>query len=378
VSVLPAPGVISLARGIPAPELFPVAGLAEASRRSFERHGATALNYGPPGGFGPLQEWIAGRHATEPGRVLISPGSWTLLAILVRALVRPPAPVLVEAPSYDRMNSLLLRTGAPVIPVGRGPAGLDFDALERALAAGPRPAFFYTMPTFHNPTGTTLAWPDRDRLADLAIRHELLLIEDDPYGLLRFSGPSPPSVHSLLEARGAGHLGIFISSFSKTIAPGLRVGYGVLPVSLVPQVAAMALDTYVSPPLWPQAEVYEFLAAGFWPAHLTRIRELLRLRRDALVRQLSRRLAGLASWTTPDGGYFLWLEFPAGLSAIDLHGDCERNGVTFVPGPGFFTDGGGETGARLSFSFPSIPDITEGADRLAAAVRARLAAAGGG
>lgn len=376
MSVLPAPGSISFARGIPAPEMFPTGELAEASRRAFRVHSATALNYGAPGGFGPLQEWIADLHGAAPGRVVISPGSWTLLALLVRVLVRTGRPVLVEAPSYDRMTSLLRRTGAPIAAIRRGRDGLDLAALEDYLRTGERPAFLYVMPTFHNPTGTTLSAPDRERLVDLAISRELLLIEDDPYGPLRFAGESPPSLRSLLEARGAGHLSVFTSSFSKIVAPGLRVGYGVLPESLVDPVAAIALETYVSPPMWPQAEVYEFLAAGFLPPHLIRIRELLRLRRDALVERLGAGLDGLARWTSPDGGYFLWLELPPGVGAVDLHADCERAGVTFVPGPGFFVDDGGENEARLSFSFPGPADIRTGADRLVAAVRGRLAAVG--
>jgi 2-aminoadipate transaminase len=204
-----------------------------------------------------------------------------------------------------------------------------------------------------------------------------MLIEDDPYGLLRFDGESPPSLRSLLEARGAGRLSVLVSSFSKVIAPGLRVGYGVLPEHLVQGVAGAALDAYVSPPLWPQAEVYEFLAAGFLPAHLARIRELLRLRRDALVAGLADGLDGCAAdWLTPDGGYFVWLELPRQLSAADLLTDCERAGVTFLPGAGFFIDGGGENSARLSFSFPSVGEVSVGADRLAAAARGRLASPG--
>ncbi|MGH3273399.1 MAG: PLP-dependent aminotransferase family protein [Streptosporangiaceae bacterium] len=381
MSILPVPGVISFARGVPAPEMFPVDELAEASRRAFSKHSETALNYGAPGGFPPLQEWIARQHAAQPGQVVISPGSWALLAILVRALARPGAPVLMEAPSYDRMTSVLRRTGARVVPVRHGLDGLDLDELEDVLQgclrASQRPAFFYVMPSFHNPTGTTMSGPDRERLADLAIRHDLLLIEDDPYGLLRWDGEVPASLRDLLMARGAGHLSIFTSSFSKTVAPGLRVGYGVLPDALVSSVATMALDAYVSPPLWPQAVVYEFLAAGFLPPHLARIRDLLRLRRDALAGRLGAGLDGLARWSMPDGGYFLWLELPCGLSAVDLHADCERAGVTFVPGPGFFTAGGGQNAARLSFSYPSAGDIRAGADRLVAAVRGRLVSAGG-
>jgi DNA-binding transcriptional MocR family regulator len=377
MSVLAEAGMISFARGIPAPEMFPADELAEAAQRAFARHRATALNYGPPAGFAPLREWIAAEHGAAPGQIVITPGSYILLTFLVRVLLDAPGPVVVEVPSYDGAVSLRGSTARRILPVRRDETGLDFARLEHYLATGERPAFCYLLPTFHNPTGTTLATADRERLVDLAIGHDLLLVEDDPYGRLRFAGAEPPSLRSLLVARGAGELSVFMSSFSKVVAPGLRVGYGVLPERLAQRVAAVALDTYVSPPLWPQAEIYEFLAGGFLPAHLSRIRELLRLRRDALVTRLAAGLDGAgARWSNPDGGYFVWLELPAQLSAADLLADCERAGVTFVPGPGFFADGGGASSARLCFSFHDVEDIAAGADRLVAAARGRLVGVG--
>jgi 2-aminoadipate transaminase len=274
------------------------------------------------------------------------------------------------------MNLMLARAGAQVTPIGRGREGLEFDALESALETGPPPAFFYVMPTLHNPTGTTLAMADRERLTELAIRHDLVVLEDDPYGLLTFDGPIFPSVRELLEARGAGHLSVFISSFSKIIAPGLRVGYAVVPEALVGPVTAVALETYVSPPLWPQAEVYEFLAAGFLPPQLARIRLLLRARRDALLERLRVGLEGRARWTVPVGGYFTWLEVPEHIRMTDVLADCESAGVSFVVGSGFFDGPGGEHAARLSFSYPDVDDIRIGADRLVAAVQRRLVTAG--
>lgn len=375
MSVLPGSGIISFARGVPSPELFPVRELEEASRLAFQKHSAIGLNYGPPAGFRPLQEWLGDLYAVAPGRIVITPGSYTFLALLSRVLVTS-GPVLVEAPAYDRMISMLRRAGAQIVPIGRSGDGIDLGALEKYLATAgrtDRPAFLYVMPSFHNPTGTTMPVPDRERLADLAIRHELLLVEDDPYGQLRFDGESPTSLHSLLTARGAGHLTVFASSFSKIIAPGLRVGYGVLPEHLAGPVTGAAAEAYVSPPMWPQAVAYEFLAAGFLPAHLVRAREMLRQRRDTLVGRLDAGLSGHARWSVPDGGYFLWLELPEQLRSADLLEDCERDGVTFVPGADCFPDGsGGQNAARLSFSFPSLGDIAVGTDRLTAAARRRL------
>jgi 2-aminoadipate transaminase len=375
VPLLPGPGVVALARGVPAPEMFPVRELAEASRLAFRDHSATALNYGPPAGFRPLQEWLGDHHGVPPGRVVITPGSYILLTLLLRVLAGR-GPVLVEAPAYDRMISLLRqgRSTGRVVAIDRGADGLDLAALERYLeTAATPPSFLYVMPTFHNPTGTTMPAPDRGRLADLAVRHGLLLVEDDPYGQLGFDGEPPASMRDVLGARGAGHLGIYASSFSKIVAPGLRVGYGIVPEHLAGPVDQAAMDAYVSPPLWPQAVVLEFLAAGFLPAHLARIRTMLRERRDALVSGLDSGLAGQARWSVPDGGYFLWLELPARLRSAALLPDAERAGVTFVPGPGFFADGRGENAARLSFSFPSVSDIRTGADRLTEVVRRRLA-----
>ena len=363
--------MISFARGIPSPDLFPVGELAEASRRAFAKHSDTALNYGPPAGFRPLAERLGNRHGVAPGRVVITPGSYILLTLLVRVLAGS-GPVLVEAPAYDRVNSLLRQEGARVAVIPHNGHGVDLAALDGHLAAGDVPAFLYVMPTVHNPTGTTMAPPDRERLADLAVRHGLLLVEDDPYGQLRFGGEPVTPLHGLLEARGAGHLAVFASSFSKTVAPGLRVGYGVLPEQLAGPVTEAALETYVSPPMWPQAVVHEFLAAGFLPGHLARVRAMLRERRDALTGALEAGLGGQARWDTPDGGYFLWLELPGDLRSDDLLADCERAGVTFAPGPGFFYDGGGERYARLCFSFPSLDDIRVGADRLTAAARRLL------
>jgi 2-aminoadipate transaminase len=376
VSVPPGSGVISFARGVPSPDLLPARELAEASRRAFERHSATALNYGPPAGFRPLAERLGDLHGTAPGRILITPGSYILLTLLTRVLAGR-GPVLIEVPAYDRMNSLLRQAGAEVAAVPRRGDGIDLAALEHSLTtAGRRPAFLYAMPTVHNPTGTTTPLPDRERLADLAVRHNLLVVEDDPYGQLRFGGELVPSLHSLLEARGAGHLAVFASSFSKIVAPGLRVGYGVLPEQLAGPVTRAAQETYVSPPLWPQAVVEEFLAAGFLPAHLDRIRAELRQRRDALTERLEAGLGGQARWTVPDGGYFLWLELPEGLRSADLLTDCEQAGVTFAPGAGFCCRGGGEHSARVCFSSAGPGDIRTGADRLTAAARRRLSRAG--
>ncbi len=364
-SILPAPGVISLARGIPAPETFPVEELAQCSARALERHGQVVLNYGDPQGFGPLCEWLAERHGVTPEQILITPGSIMGLSFVSRALLEGSRRVAVEAPCYDRMIALLDRLGAEVIPIARSSVGLDLDGLRRAFGSRSRPAFLYVLPTFHNPMGLTLTLGEREALVDLAIELELVVVEDDPYGLLRVEGETLPQLHELLCRRDADHLAVHLSSFSKTVSPGMRVGYVVAPVSLIGRLRALATATYVSPPLLAQAELYEYLCAGYLEPHLAYLQSFLRARRDALLEVFGERMPRNARWTRPEGGYFLWLDLPPSIDAATLAQRSAAGGVTIVPGSGFFPGSGGEYGARLSFSFPSVEEIRTGAARLA-------------
>jgi 2-aminoadipate transaminase len=370
MSVLPEAGTVSLARGIPAPSMLPVEALAEAARRAAEHHGGIAFNYGDPAGFAPLREWIAERHGVTPSRVVVTPGSLVVLHLLVRRLLPHRGRAIVEAPTYDRMLHLLRAAKADIATVDRTDEGLDVDALRDLLERGPRADFLYVLPTFHNPTGRTLSRQAREQLADLVIERRLTVIEDDAYGLLRLDGEPQPSLHTLLAERGGSELAVFMSSFSKSVAPGLRVGYAVVPDHLAEPLTALALSLYVSPPLFAQAQLFEFLASGRLDAHLEAVRELLRARRDALHDVLTSRLAGEARWTRPEGGYFLWLELLGPLDAATLAARARAAGVTFVPGAGFFAASGGERSARLSFSHPSVPEVRWAAERLAAAIAA--------
>ena len=369
MSVLPGEGVISLARGVPSPDMFPLERLAESARRAVEVHGRTALNYGPPAGFGPLREWLGARHGVAPERILVTPGSMIGLNFLVGHVVGAGGRAAVESPTYDRMLHALGVLGADVVTVDRGDDGLDLDALRRLVTQGSRPSLLYVLPTFHNPTGRTLTLEQRHGLVELALEHDLLVFEDDPYGLLRVEGEPLPYVHELLRAAGGDHLAVFASSFSKSVAPGLRVGYLVLPEALVAPLEAVALRTYVSPPLLPQAQLYEFLASGSFEPHLTFLQAFLRVRRDALLGVLAEEMPDGVTWTRPDGGYFLWLELPGGIDAGELNERAQAAGVTFVPGAGFFTGGRGRNTARLAFSFPPAGEVREGAHRLSKLVR---------
>jgi 2-aminoadipate transaminase len=354
---------ISFARGVPAPECLPVEELADCARAAIERDGRSVLSYGPGGGYGPLREWIAQRHGVEPSRVVVTSGSLQGFVFLVEQLVGPGARVLVEEPTYDRPLKILARLGADVVPVPMDDDGLLPDALERALDEGEKPAFLYTIATFQNPTGRTLSEERRRRVVELARAHELLVLEDDPYALVRYEGEPPPT---LFELEGGTNVA-YASSFSKTIAPGVRVGYFVLPPELAAQVEALAVSTYISPPFMTQATVNEFLRRGDFEPNLERVNGLLRSRRDAMLEALEEHMPEGATWSRPEGGYFVWLDLPG--DAPDL-ARAEEAGVTFVKGSDFFVGGrGGERSMRLAFSFVSPAEIAEGVERLASLLR---------
>jgi 2-aminoadipate transaminase len=353
---------ISFARGVPAPECLPVSELADCARAALERDGRTALSYGPGGGYGPLREWIAERHAVEPGRVLLTNGSLQGFVFLAERL-GAAGRVLVEGPTYDRPLKVLRRLGVEVVDVPLDEEGLDPDALEQELDAGAA-SFLYTIPTFQNPSGLTLARERRQRLAELAQERGLLILEDDPYGLVRFEGEAQPTLFELAGGEGV----IYCSSFSKTVAPGVRVGYFVLPTALAGELEQQANATYITPVMLAEATVYEFLRRGAFERNLERVCGLLRDRRDAMLAALEREVGGgEARWSRPEGGYFLWLDLPGSTAANDLLGRAAERGVTFVPGVDFFLPGrGGESAARLAFSFVSPAEIDEGVRRLAA------------
>lgn len=341
---------ISLARGVPAPECLPLAELADCARAAIDSDGETVLSYGPGGGYPLLREWIGERHGVDAGRVVLTNGSLQGFQFLA-GLLAPNGPVLVEAPTYDRPLKILASVEAEVIPTP-----LDDEA---TVSSG---AFLYTIPTFQNPTGRTLPLDRRKRLAKLA-KGGLLILEDDPYGLVRFEGKALPSVFEL----AGGENVVYSSSFSKTVAPGLRVGYLVLPEQLAREVESAAASAYITPALLSQATVYAFLRRGKLAPSLERVCGLLRDRRDAMIFALERHLPE-ATWTVPEGGYFLWLDLPGRVQTAELRAE----GVTFVPGTDFFAGPGGESALRLAFSYESPAAIEEGVRRLASAVRAAM------
>jgi len=353
---------ISFARGAPSPECLDVGLLSECASAALERDGRTILSYGTGGGYEPLRELLAERHGVEPGRIFLTVGG--LQGFVFYAAVQlglRPGRVLVEAPTYDRPLKVLRQHGAEVVALPMDEEGLDPDALEAELARGGEISFLYTIPTFQNPSGRTLGESRRRRIAELAKAHDLDVLEDDPYGLVRYEGEAPPSLHAL----EGGDRVTFTSSFSKTAAPGLRVGWFVVPEAMRAAYDDRAVSTYISPPLLPQAIVHELLSRGAFEPNLERIQGILGAQRDAMLAALGRELDGRATWSRPEGGYFLWLDFGEGIDTAALLARAAEAGVTFVRGADFFPDGGGESAARLAFSYEPPERIADGVHLLA-------------
>jgi DNA-binding transcriptional MocR family regulator len=357
---------ISFARGAPTPECLDPELVSDCVRVALERDGRTILSYGTGGGYGPLRELLAERHGVAPGRVFLTTGGLQGFVYYAAVqLARRPGRVLVEGPTYDRPLKLLGWQGADVVALQMDEEGLEPDALERELARGGDVSFLYTIPTFQNPSGRTLGAGRRRRLAELAAEHGLDVLEDDPYGLVRYEGEAPPSLHAL----EGGERVSFTTSFSKTVAPGLRVAYFVVPADLAAAYDERAVSTTISPPLLPQAAIHELIVRGAFEPNLERVRGLLRARRDAMLEALEAGLSGRARWSRPEGGYFLWLELDEGVDAGELLGRATEAGVTFVKGADFFPRGsGGRNAARLAFSYESPERIAEGVALLAALV----------
>ena len=354
---------ISFARGAPAPECLDAELLASCATAALERDGATILSYGAGGGYGPLRELLAERHGVDPARVFATAGGLQGFDLYATVqLLRRPGRVLVEAPTYDRPLKLLRWRGVDVVGIPMDDEGLDPDALEAELRSGGDVSFLYTIPTFQNPSGRTIGTERRRRLVEIAAAHDLPILEDDPYGRVRYDGEPLPSIHEL----EGGERVTFTSSFSKTVAPGLRIGYFVVPQGLVSSYDDQAVSTYISPSLLPQATVFELIDRGAFDPNLDRVRSLLKARKDAMLEALAAEMPDGTSWSSPEGGYFLWLDFDESVDAAALLTRATEAGVTFVRGSDFFPGASaGRSSARLAFSYESPERIREGVALLA-------------
>ncbi len=354
---------ISFARGAPSLDIVDVQGLSEAAHRAFADDPAATVGYGTAVGFAPLRAWIAERHGVAPEQVLVTNGSMQADAFLFSLLVDAGDAVVVEAPTYDRTLLNLRGRGADLHPIALETDGIDVDAVEALLASGIRPTLAHIIPNFQNPAGYTLSASKRTRLLALAAEYGMTIFEDDPYISIRFEGESLPT---MLE-QDTGESVVYASSFSKTVCPGIRVGYLVGPRELIARVQALATNTYISPNMVAQSIVNQFCRSGRLESSVATVRAALRERRDALVAALRRELPE-ARFEPPQGGYFMWVELPDSIDVAALESASGDRGVAFVKGTDFLLDGGSHA-LRLAYSGVTPAEIDEGVSRLADAWR---------
>jgi 2-aminoadipate transaminase len=370
------PDMISLAGGLPAPECFPTEELAEAAERVLVERPVAALQYGPTEGYGPLRSFLTERMAglgvpLSTEQVLITSGSQQALDTLGKLLIDPGALVAVEQPTY--MGALQAwRPYQPTFaPLPMDDEGIDVAALAQLLESGARPRFLYVVSCFQNPTGVTIS-PQRKRaLLQVAAQYQLPIVEDDPYGELYYSGERPPLLAALdVEMHGELRHVVYLSTFSKLLAPGLRVGWVAAPTPLVARFAQARQGMDLHTGSLAQAVAYEVCRNGLLERHVPFIRSTYHRRRDAMLTALEQHMPPGVRWTKPDGGMFLWLTLPDHHNSSDLLARALDAGVAFVPGEPFHPNGGGNNTMRLNFSHSSPERIAVAIERLGSAMAA--------
>ncbi len=376
------PEVISFAGGLPAPDVFPIERFREACERVLKEHGPQALQYGASEGYEPLREMIAlnmQRYGIPavPENVLITCGSQQALDLIGKLLVNPGDRLLVEAPTYLGALQAFNAYGAEYVEVAVDDDGIQTALLEEALRSGPK--FMYILPNFQNPGGVTLSERRRVELVFLADRYGIPIIEDDPYGQLRYEGEHLRPLLVLdrenLRRDDAYHLGnvIYLSTFSKTLAPGLRLGWIVAPPDVITKLVQLKQGSDLHTSTFTQMVAYEVARDGFLDEHVKLIRKVYRERRDVMLSALQEMFPPEVTWTRPQGGLFLWVTLPEGMDAQQLFEAALHEDVAFVPGDSFFASGGeGCRHLRLNFSNASPERIREGIRRLSIAVRRQM------
>jgi 2-aminoadipate transaminase len=365
------PDVISFAGGLPAPEVFPVEAFAEACQRVLRDHGPQALQYSVTEGYVPLREMIC-RFTNRSGlnvtieNVLITSGSQQALDLLGKILIDPGDFLLVESPTYLGALQAWTPYGAAYLTVPTDKNGMVVEALEEALQK--RPKLIYAIPNFHNPLGVTLTLERRKKLVELADRYGIPIIEDDPYGQLRYEGEHLPSLLTLdgeMRKMGSGEGNvIYLSTFSKTLAPGLRQAWVTAPTAVIRKLVQAKQGADLHTPTFNQMVTYEVGHGGFLDRHIHVIRNVYKERRDLMLAALDSCFPHPMDWTQPQGGLFLWAMAPAGVDTTQVLQRAVAEKVAFVPGAPFHPDGRGQNTMRLNFSNASPEQIREGIARL--------------
>jgi len=380
------PEIISFAGGLPAPDVFPTERFREACNRVLEKQARLALQYGATEGYEPLREMIA-RHTSrygvkaKPENVLLTSGSQQALDLIGKLMINSGDRVLVEAPTYLGALQAFNVYGAEYVSVPSDHDGLRSDLLEASLRLGPK--FMYVLPNFQNPGGTTLAEGRRHELVLLADRYGIPIIEDDPYGQLRYEGEhlTPLVVLDRENLRrddgySIGNV-IYLSTFSKTLAPGLRLGWIVAPPEVISKLVQLKQGADLHTSTFVQMVAYEVARDNFLDEHIKLIRRVYGERRDVMLRAMEENFPSEVTWTRPQGGLFLWVSLPEGMDCHELFDAAIKENVAFVPGDSFYaSDGHADEGRRhfrLNFSNASPEQITEGIRRLGVAMKKQWA-----
>jgi DNA-binding transcriptional MocR family regulator len=370
------PEVVSLAGGMPNISGLPLDAVAETLGDLVRERGTAAMQYGSGQGDPRLREQICEVMAIEgirahPDDVVVTVGSQQAVDLVTRVFCDPGDVVLCEAPSYVGALGVFGAYECDVVHVEMDDDGLVPTALEQAVsgiaATGRRPKFLYTIPTFHNPAGVTLSTRRRVEILDICRRHDLLVLEDNPYGLLGFDA-EPMRAMRADEPEQV----VYLGSFSKTFAPGFRVGWALAPHAVREKLVLAQESATLCPPSFSQQAISAYLSGHDWRSQIKDFTEMYRERRDAMLAALDEHLTGRATWTVPAGGFYVWLTLPEGLDAKAMLPRAVTARVAYVPGTAFYADGFGSRCMRLSFCYPTPEQIHEGVRRLAAVIAAEL------
>ena len=374
------PEMISFAGGLPAPEVFPVERVEIATHKVLTERGEQALQYGATEGYRPLRELLAQRMShgnlkLTVDNVLIVSGSQQALDLLGKIMLDPGDRVLVEAPTYMGALQAWNSYGAAYITVVADEQGMQTDHLEEALQQNPK--YIYVLPNFQNPTGVTLTGQRRHALVQQAQRYGVPIVEDDPYGELRFEGEHLPSLLTLEGEQQEGIYqgnAIYLGTFSKIMAPGMRLGWVIAPSQVINKLVQAKQGVDLHTASFTQMIAYELLKDGFLDEHVHLIRRVYQERRDAMLAAMEEYFPEEVKWTHPEGGMFLWVTLPEGSDATVLLKQAVERNVVFVPGASFYPNGGGQNTMRLNYSHDEPERIREGIGRLARVLHKSLVA----
>ncbi len=374
LAVLGDPTVISMAGGLPSQESFPVKEMAESFAKTLNEVKGNALQYGATEGYMPLRQWIAGYMNSQnidcnEKNIMVTSGSQQGIELVARALIEPGDTVVVESPSYMAALQVFKNEGAKIIAAPSDQEGIMMEGLKELLEEV-KPKFIYVIPTFQNPSNLTLGKERREKLIEIARELKILVLEDNPYGELRYKGEAQAPLKSIAASDEV----IYLGTFSKIVAPGLRLGWMVTTPENIKKLAALKQSSDLLSNQTSQIALFKFLETGILPAHIERIKGLYKVKRDAMEEALKKHFPEGVTWTDAEGGMFVWATLPEGLDTMKMFPKAMAEKVAYVPGSTFYPDGDdrGKRSMRLNFSGPTPEQIEEGIKRLGEVIRKEM------